>query len=194
MTAGWSVAARLIESAQRLLGFFVQLGGNLYNQCDIVISPDALISQGRYTFALQTHFGICLGTWLHIIHHISVHCADTHFSAQGSLCISNGRCGEDIHILSLEDRMAGYDHFHHQIASGTSIGARFSLFPDADALSVVDSCRNGYLDLLAVGNESGSPAVRAFLFDDLSGSLAVRTGLDILNGSEHGLLGINDLT
>ena len=73
--------------------------------------------------------------------------------------------------------MTGYLYFYQQIASRSAIGSRFSFFTDTDALSIVDTCRNRYLDLLSACGKSGSTAIRAFVFDDLTGSSTVRTGL-----------------
>ena len=90
--------------------------------------------------------------------------------------------------------MAGNHHFYHQVSSWSAVCSRFSFFPDTNTLSVIDTCRYGYFDLFAVGNESCSPAVRTFVFDHFSGSMTVGTGLNILDRSEHGLLGIYYLT
>ena len=89
--------------------------------------------------------------------------------------------------------MAGHHNFHHQISSWTSVCTWLTLLPDTDTLSVVDSGRYRYLNLLTAGNKSGSTAIRAFVSDNLSGSMTIRTGLYILDGSEHGLLGIYHL-
>ena len=50
------------------------------------------------------------------------------------------------------------------------------------------------LDLLLAGDISGTVAVRALLLDNLTGTSAVRTCLDILYLTEEGLLGVDDLT
>ena len=90
--------------------------------------------------------------------------------------------------------MTGYLYFYQQIASRSAIGSRFSFFTDTDALSIVDTCRNRYLDLLSACGKSGSTAIRAFVFDDLTGSSTVRTGLYVSYHTEHGLLCICYLT
>ena len=76
---------------------------------------DILISQGRYTFTFQTDTCVCLCSRLHFVCHIAINCIDMDFSTQRCLRISKRGCGEDIHILSLEDWMTGYIHFYEQI-------------------------------------------------------------------------------
>ena len=56
--------------------------------------------------------------------HISIHGADAHFTPQSCLGKADGRGGEDIHILSLEDRMTHYIHFHQEIAPGSAVASR----------------------------------------------------------------------
>ena len=50
------------------------------------------------------------------------------------------------------------------------------------------------LDLLLAGDISGTVAIRAFLLDNLTGTAAVRTCLDILYLAKERLLCIDDLT
>ena len=84
--------------------------------------------------------------------------------------------------------MGFYDHFHKKIASGSSVHAGLTLVADADALSVVDTGRNGYLDGLLAADITRAAAVRALVLDDLSASSAVRACLHISNSAEEGLL------
>ena len=115
-------------------------------------------------------------------------------TTQCCLCISQ-RCGrEDIHILSLEDRVTCYIYFYEKVASRSAIGSWFTLITDTDALSVVDTGRDGNLDLLTCGSISCSMAGTAFILDDLTRSVTVRTGLYITDHTKHGLLCIDDLT
>ena len=46
---------------------------------------------------------------------------------------------KNIHILTLEDRVTLYVHFHQKISSGTSVHARLSFLTDPDALTVIDT-------------------------------------------------------
>ena len=84
--------------------------------------------------------------------------------------------------------MPPYDHFYQQIASGAAVCPRFSLIPDSDALAVINTGGNGYLNFLFVRNVSRSVTIRAFLFDDLARSMTIRTGLDASGRSEENLL------
>ena len=115
-------------------------------------------------------------------------------TAQSCLCISQ-RCGRiDIHILSLEDRMTGYIYLYKKVASRAAVCTRLSLLTDAYALSIVDTGRDRNLNLLARRSISCSTAGTAFVLDDLTGSITVRTGLYITDHTKHGLLCIDNLT
>ena len=85
--------------------------------------------------------------------------------------------------------MTGNDHFYKKVSSRPAVDAGLPFLPDTDALSVINSCRNGYLDLLAACNITGSAAVCTFFLNDLSCSVTFRTGLDISDCAEEGLLG-----
>ena len=105
-------------------------------------------------------------------------------------CLGKGNlCGGiNIHILPLQGRMSRYDNLYEQIASRSAVDSRLALLPDTDALSVVDTCRNRHLNLFLACNVSGTPAIRALVFDDLSGTATVRTGLHILHRTKERLL------
>ena len=90
-------------------------------------------------------------------------------------------------ILSLEDRMMRYIDFHEKVPSRASVHSRFSFVTDTDALSVVNTCRDRNFDLLPAGGISCSGAVRAFFFYDLTGTVTVGTGLNILDSAEERL-------
>ena len=114
-----------------------------------MIATYILISQRRYTFSLQTDPCVCLSSGFHFIFNLSIHCVDTYSTAQCCLRVCKRRSREDIHILSLEDRMTCNIYFYKQIASRTSVCTRFTLLTDADALTIVNTCRYRYLNLLS---------------------------------------------
>ena len=90
--------------------------------------------------------------------------------------------------------MAGDIYLYQQIASRTAVrsGSPFSRI--TDTLTVINTCRNGNLDLLSGRSIAGAAAGTAFLFDHFSCSAAFRTGLYVPDHAEHRLLGIYDLT
>ena len=90
--------------------------------------------------------------------------------------------------------MTSYNHFYQQITSWSAVSTRFTLLPDPDALSVINTCRNGNLDLLSAGNISTPMTIRTFLLDHLTGSITIRAGLDISDCSKEGLLGKDHLS
>ncbi len=90
--------------------------------------------------------------------------------------------------------MIGYDNFHQKISSGSAVHSGLTLFSYPYALSVVDTCRYGNLDLLAACDVSGSVTVAALVLDHLAGASALGTGLDVSYSAKEGLLGIDDLT
>ena len=83
--------------------------------------------------------------------------------------------------------------FHQKVSAGAAVNTGLALLTDPDALAIVNARRNGDINGLAVGDIAGSAAVGALVFDDLAGSAAVRTGLDIADRPEEGLLGKDDL-
>ena len=89
--------------------------------------------------------------------------------------------------------MTGYIYLNQQISSRTAVGSRLTFFTDTDALAIVDTGRYRYLDLLSGRGISGSTAGTAFVLDHLTGSVTVRTSLNITYHTKHGLLGVNDL-
>ena len=93
-----------------------------------------------------------------------------------------------MHILALENGMSGHGNFYQKIPSRPAVHPRLAFLPNAHTLAIVDPCRDGYGNGLPVGYISGAAAIRTFLFDDLTGAVAVRTSLYILNCSKEGLL------
>ena len=158
-----------------------------------MVAADRFVSERRHTFSSQTHLGIGLCTRFYRVKHIAVYRLDPHITAQRCLRKGNGCCGENIHILTLEDRVTLYVYFHQKISSGTSVHARLSFFTDPDALTVIDTGRDRYCDLLAAAGIALTTTVRTLLFHDLTGTAAVRTGLYISNHPEKRLLGIDHL-
>ena len=75
----------------------------------------------------------------------------------------------------------------NRIAPFASIDTWLSVAPVAQALAIIDTGRNCNLDFLSPGDKTGSIAVRTFFFDNLAGTAAVRTGLNILDLAEEGL-------
>mgnify|MGYP002240351177 CR=1 FL=1 len=74
------------------------------------------------------------------------------------------------------------------------ICSRFSFSTDSDTLSIIDTCRNGYLYRLFACHITCSRTIRTFLFDNLPCSMTIRTSLYILYGSKEGLRSIYNLT
>ena len=89
--------------------------------------------------------------------------------------------------------MSGYNHFYQQISPRTAVGTRLSLSSDTDTLSIVDTCRDRDSNLLLACRITGSVAVRALVFDNLTGSVTVRTRTYILHHAKERLLSINHL-
>jgi len=90
--------------------------------------------------------------------------------------------------------MTGNIYFYKQIASWASVCSRFPLLSDTDTLTIVNTCRYRYLDFLSGRCITGSTACCTFIFNDLTCSMTVRTGLYITHHSKHGLLGKYYLT
>ena len=59
--------------------------------------------------------------------------------------------------------MACYIYFYQQIASRTSICARFTFITDTDTLTIVNTSWNRYLNFFAIGNVAGTTAIRTFI-------------------------------
>ena len=89
--------------------------------------------------------------------------------------------------------MTGYIYLNQQISSRSAVGPGSPFFTDTDALTIINTGRYRYLDLLSGRGISGSTAGTAFVLDHLTGSITVRTGLNITYHTKHGLLGVNDL-
>ena len=89
--------------------------------------------------------------------------------------------------------MTADSYLYQQIASTTAIDTRFTLIPDTDALSIVDTSRDAYLDLLSIGDVTTAMTVRTLILDDLTGTTTVRTCLDISYHTKQRLLGIYHL-
>ena len=89
--------------------------------------------------------------------------------------------------------MTGYIYLNQQISSRSAVGSRLTFFTDTDTLTIINTGRYRYLDLLSGRGISGSTAGTAFVLDHLTGSVTIRTGLNITYHTKHGLLGVNDL-
>ena len=86
-----------------------------------------------------------------------------------------------------------YNHLNKKITSRAAVYSRLTLLPYTHALSVVYTCGDADLDLLPFGNISVSVTVRAFILNDLTCSVTVRAGLNVLYHAEERLLGHHDL-
>ena len=114
-----------------------------------MIASCIFIPQGRNTFSFETYLRVSLCARFYRICHFTVDGIDHDLAAQ---CCNRKRyrnCRVNIAVLSLEDRMTLYHNLNEQISSRSAICTRLSLFADPDALSVINTGRNGYLDLLA---------------------------------------------
>ena len=90
--------------------------------------------------------------------------------------------------------MLGNNCLHQQITALTPACAGLAAPCQTHALTVVNACRNGYLEFLAHGFITCAVTVRTLFLDNLSGAITVRTCLHILHSPEKGLLGIHDFT
>ncbi len=187
------VAGEGVKLPQGFLCLSAQVLRRLDDQRHIVVAPHLGIAHRGNALAPQADLCVCLCARLYIVHHIAVHGLDADVSAQSCLGKGDGHCGEDIHILPHKDGVTRHCHLHKQISSRAAVYARLSLLADADALSVVNTRRDGHSDLLLAGNIAGSAAVRALVLDDLSAAVAVRTCLYVLHCAEEGLLGVDNL-
>ena len=146
-----------------------------------MIAPDIPVPKRRNAFSFETHFRVGLRTCFYLILHFPIHCFDTDRAAQRRFGEGDRYGGIDARILAFEYRMRGYDYFYKQIAPFASIDTWLSVAPVAQALAIIDTGRNCNLDFLSPGDKTGSIAVRTFFFDNLAGTAAVRTGLNILD-------------
>ena len=90
--------------------------------------------------------------------------------------------------------MVIYCKSYQQVASGAAVSARLAHARDPDAGAIVHTARDGNLERFSDLLEALAAALRALVTDDLAGTAAVRTCLDISDHAEKGLLGIGDLT
>ena len=183
----------LVEFAERFFLRFCHPLRHLHHQGHIVVAPDGLVPNGWNALSSQAHLRVGLCSRLHVVLHFSVHRPDADGAAQSSLRKGDRHSGEYVHILTLEDGVSGHHHFHQQIAPLSAAGSGLALPGQTDALAIVDACRDRHFEFLSRGNISGAVALRTFFADHLAGAAAVRTGLDILNRAEEGLLGVHDL-
>ena len=85
-------------------------------------------------------------------------------------------------------------YLYKQIASRSSVCTWFTFLTNTDTLTIVNTCRYRYLNLLSGRSISGSTAGGTFVLNNLTCSVTVRTSLYITHHSKHGLLCIYDLT
>ena len=93
-----------------------------------------------------------------------------------------------MHILALENGMSGHGNFYQKIPSRPAVHPRLAFLPNAHTLAIVDPCRMDTEMVFRLDTYPVPAAIRTFLFDDLTGAVAVRTSLYILNCSKEGLL------
>ena len=75
-------------------------------------------------------------------------------------------------------------HIDKQISPGSAMDSRLAFTADTYALSVVNTGRYGYFDGLLIPNIAGASAVRAFILNNFTCSVAIRTGLNISHHAE----------
>ena len=187
------ISGQLIELAERFLGLLAEFCRSLHHKSHIVIAADILAAQGRDTLAAEADLGAGLCAGLDIVDNLSVNGINHNAAAESSDGIGNFDHGEDIDSLALEGLVGGYNDFYQQVAPGTAVDAGLALFTDANALTIVNACRNRDIDGLAAGDIACAAAVGTFILDDLAAAAAVRAGLDIPDCSEEGLLCKYDL-
>ena len=85
------------------------------------------------------------------------------------------------------------DALHQQVAPVAAVHARFSAARHPDGQTIVDPCRDGDPEGLSLLVVAGAVAAGALLLDDFAGAAAVRAGLHILHGAEHGPGHLDDL-
>ena len=159
-----------------------------------MITAHIAVAKGRNTFSLQTDLRIGLGSRFYSVENVSVNGADLHIAAECCLGKRNRCSGENVHILSLEDRMTGYLNLDKQISSRSAVYTRLTFFTDPDALSIVDSGRNVDLNAFSAGCIARAVACGTFIANDLSGSVTIRTRCHVSHRTEHGLLCVRNLT
>ncbi len=159
-----------------------------------MVSPYISVTQGRNAFPFQADFCIRLRAGLHIINDFAVYRINHNFTAKRRYRKGHRNRRVNIHILSLENRMPSDDYFYEQVASRSAVCSRFSLISDSDALAIINPRRNRYLDFLLICDISRAVTILALLFNNLSGSVTVRTSLNASGRSEENLLCKHDLT
>ena len=159
-----------------------------------MITAHIAVTERWNAFSFQTDLRIGLGSRFYSVENISVHSADSHITAKRCLRKCDRCGGENIHILSLEDRMACYLNLDKQVASRSAVYTRLTFFTDADALTIVDSGRNVDLNPFSAGCVACAMARSTFVTNNFSGSVTVRTGSYVSDRTEHGLLRVRNLT
>ena len=137
-----AVSAGFVEGAEGFFCFLIQFRRSLDYE---VLRSDHrahCCCEGTEHLFLQTDLRIGLGSRFYSVENVSVNGADLHIAAECCLGKRNRCSGENVHILSLEDRMTGYLNLDKQISSRSAVYTRLTFFTDPDALSIVDSGRN----------------------------------------------------
>ena len=150
-----------------------------------MVSTYCLVSDRWYSFALQADSRSALGTRCNGIDDISVHRPDTDIPAQCCNTKGNRSIGKYIHVLTFKRIASGNKNFYQKISSWSAVYTWFTFFTDAHALTIINTCRNGYGYLLLAGYIACSAAIRTFFLNNLTSSLAIRTGLYILYRSKE---------
>ena len=159
-----------------------------------MITADILISQGRNTLTAETYLRVSLSSRFYLVLNLTVNGLDLDRTAESCRCERNRYSREDGSLLTHEYRASGYSNLNEKVSSLAAVRTRLTLPGDTDTLSVIDTGRDLNLDLLLAGDISGAVAIRAFLLDNLTGTAAVRTCLDIQYLAKERLLCIDDLT
>ena len=158
-----SISGYFVKLLEQILGFSRKFIRHLYHKRNIMVSTHILISKRRYSFAFKSNFGICLRSRFYIIDNFTVNCINHDLAAQCSDCKREWNRRVNIGILSLENRMTSYYNFYKQIASWSAVCSRLAFITDSYALSVINTCRNGYLNFFLIGNITCSAAVQYLL-------------------------------
>ena len=90
--------------------------------------------------------------------------------------------------------MLSNDNFYQDITSRTAIDTGFALSCQSLALTVVDTCRNRDCKPFLHRNKTASVTIGTLFFDNLTGTAAVRTCLNVADCSKERLLRKYNLT
>ena len=140
-----------------------------------MVTTQFFVTQGRYSFATKAHTGSGLGTRFDRTCHFSVDGFYRYFATEYGFRVRNLHFGIQVVVMTFKFLMRLYVYFYKKVATCSAVGARLALSTDTYTLSMVDSGRDRYLDLLFACNVTGSVAVGTFVLDHFSGTMTMRT-------------------